>query len=158
MVGFQFACWVISHAFVVIWLFFKINFFKKILSGTLSEYQTIWTQIRTDILSVLIWDQTVCKGLVHRKGKKDSARKERVKFFEYFENLQYLCVFTYLYIIKVIGRQQKTALAKKELIFCVNILRIYNIHVYLRIGTVWNGPYSLLTRHPPLVQTTSLTL
>ena len=41
---------------------FKIIFFEKILSGTLSECQTVWTQIRTDILSVLIWVQTVCKG------------------------------------------------------------------------------------------------
>ena len=35
---------------------------SDILSGTLSECQTLWIQIRTDILSVLIWVQTVCKG------------------------------------------------------------------------------------------------
>ena len=38
--------------------FFKINF-KKNLSGTLSECQTVLIQIRTDILSVLVWVQTV---------------------------------------------------------------------------------------------------
>ena len=37
-------------------LFFKINFFKK---KTLSECQAVWIQIRTDVLSVLIWVQTV---------------------------------------------------------------------------------------------------
>ena len=31
-------------------------------SGALLECQTVWIQIRTDILSVLIWVQTVCKG------------------------------------------------------------------------------------------------
>ena len=45
-------------------IIFKIDFFKKIHSGTLieSESQTVWIQIRTDVLSVLIWVQTVCKG------------------------------------------------------------------------------------------------
>ena len=55
--------------------FLKINFFKKKKkrSGTLSECQTVWIQIRsdvlsvwiqirTDILSVLVWVQTDCKG------------------------------------------------------------------------------------------------
>ena len=44
------ACWVISF------------FFKK-KSGTLSECQIVWVQIRIriDSLSVLIWVQTVCK-------------------------------------------------------------------------------------------------
>ena len=45
------------------WIFFfKINFFKKYLSGIPSECQIIWIQIRPDILSGLIWIQTVCKG------------------------------------------------------------------------------------------------
>ena len=39
----------------------KLTFSKK-QSGTPSERQTVWIQIRTDILSVLIWVQTVCKG------------------------------------------------------------------------------------------------
>ena len=39
--------------------FFHIH---VIVSGTLSGCHTIWIQIRTDILSVLIWAQTVCKG------------------------------------------------------------------------------------------------
>ena len=42
--------------------FFKISFLKKTPIGTLTECQTVWIQIRTDILSVLIWVQTVCNG------------------------------------------------------------------------------------------------
>ena len=42
--------------------FFKINFFKKNLSEIPLEWQTVWIQIRPDILSGLIWVQTVCKG------------------------------------------------------------------------------------------------
>ena len=34
---------------------------QKSLSGTLSVCQTVWIQIRPNILSVLIWVQTVCK-------------------------------------------------------------------------------------------------
>ena len=41
---------------------FKINIFQKNLSKTLSECQTVWIQIRTDILLVLIWVQTVCNS------------------------------------------------------------------------------------------------
>ena len=42
--------------------FFNDLFSQKNVSGTLSECQTVWLQIRTDVLSVLIWVQTVCKG------------------------------------------------------------------------------------------------
>ena len=56
--------------------FFKISFFKK-KSGTLSECQTIWTQIRTDIMSVLIWVQTICKG--YQRTTKVVASKERAQ-------------------------------------------------------------------------------
>ena len=42
--------------------FSKSIFLEKIQSGIQSECQTVWVQIRTDILSVLIWVQTVCKG------------------------------------------------------------------------------------------------
>ena len=46
-------------------IFFQNYCFKKILSGMLSEYvcQTVWVQIRNDLLLVLIWVQTDCKGL-----------------------------------------------------------------------------------------------
>ena len=38
------------------------TFFKKILSGLLSDSQTDWIQIMPDILSGLILVQSVCKG------------------------------------------------------------------------------------------------
>ena len=53
----NFACF-----FVASLLFFKINFFEKNISGIPSVCQTFWIQIRPDILSGVIWMQTVCKG------------------------------------------------------------------------------------------------
>ena len=47
--------------FVICW-FFQNQLFGKILSGSPSECQTVWIQIRPDILSGLIWVQIVCKG------------------------------------------------------------------------------------------------
>ena len=52
---------------------FKINFVFK----TLPECQTVWTQIRTDMLLVLIWVQTVCKGF--QQTAKVTTSKERIK-------------------------------------------------------------------------------
>ena len=37
-------------------------FFQKILPETQSECQTVWIQIRSDKMSVMIFVQTVCKG------------------------------------------------------------------------------------------------
>ena len=50
-------CMLFRH---LLFFFFKINFFQKILSGIQSECQTVLIQIRPDILSGLIWVQTVC--------------------------------------------------------------------------------------------------
>ena len=54
-----FACCVTFHCFAVVCglLFFKINIFTKY-----SECQTVWTHIRTDVLSILIWVQSDCEG------------------------------------------------------------------------------------------------
>ena len=45
--------------FSVVYFFFKttLNF-----SGILSKCQTVWIQIKPDILSCLIWVQLICKG------------------------------------------------------------------------------------------------
>ena len=51
---------------------------KKILSETLLECQTVWIQIWTNVLSVLTWVQTVCKG--YQQTRKVTASKERVNF------------------------------------------------------------------------------
>ena len=57
--------------------FFQNEPFQKILLGTLFKCQTVWIQIRTDTLSVLIWVQTVCKG--YQQTSKVAASKAIVK-------------------------------------------------------------------------------
>ena len=57
-----FAYSVIFHAFLQFADFFQNQLFQKFLSVILSECRTVWIQIRPDILSGLIWIQTVCKG------------------------------------------------------------------------------------------------
>ena len=47
----------------------------KHLSGTLSECQTVCIQIRTHVLSVLIREQTVCKGF--QQTTKVAADKKK---------------------------------------------------------------------------------
>ena len=59
--------------------FFQNQLFQNILSGTLSECQTVWIQIRTDILSVLIWVWTVCK--CYQQMTKVATSKEIVFWF-----------------------------------------------------------------------------
>ena len=56
--------------------FFQNELFRKVLSGALSECQTVWIQIRTDILSILIWVQILCKG--YQQTKEVTASKERI--------------------------------------------------------------------------------
>ena len=63
-------------------IFFKINLKKK-NSGTLLECQTVWIQIRTDRMLVLIWVQTVFKD--HQQTTKFATSKERVKHASYDE-------------------------------------------------------------------------
>ena len=41
---------------------FQNQLFQKILSGIPPECQTAWIQIRPNMMSGLIWVQTVCKG------------------------------------------------------------------------------------------------
>ena len=49
------------YCFFVVYLFFcKINFFEKFFRVYHQSFQTFWIQIRPDILSGLIWIQTVC--------------------------------------------------------------------------------------------------
>ena len=50
------------YAFLLSADLFQNQVFRKILSGIPSEYQTVLIQIRSDILSDLIWIQTVCIG------------------------------------------------------------------------------------------------
>ena len=50
----------------------KLTFFKNSFRNTITECQIVWIQIWTDVLSVLIWVQTVCKG----RQKLPLARNE----------------------------------------------------------------------------------
>ena len=56
--------------------FFHNYIFYKILSGTQSECQRVLILIRTDVLSTLIWVQTVCNG--NQQKTKVPASKEKV--------------------------------------------------------------------------------
>ena len=56
--------------------FFKINFFKKNFRNTI-RCQTIWSRSKTNVLWVLIWVQTVCKG--YQQTTKVTASMERVE-------------------------------------------------------------------------------
>ena len=85
------AHWVFFHTFVVIcWLFFKINFFKKFLP---KHCQMVWIQIRTDVLSVLIWVQTVCK--VYQR--MSSHRVIWIAFFKSNSNQWPISIFKLLH-------------------------------------------------------------
>ena len=69
----NFACSIFFNAFnVACWLFSKLNF-QNILSGTLSECKMVWIQIRTDILSGLIWVQTKVTASKENRGSYMSA-------------------------------------------------------------------------------------
>ena len=50
----------VGYFFMRLWTsadFYQNKLSQKVLSGTLSECQTVWIQIRTDKTSVLIWIQ-----------------------------------------------------------------------------------------------------
>ena len=75
----HFACFFFFFVcfFFVVCGFFLINFFQKNLSRIPLECQTVWTQIRPDVLSGLIWFQTVCTS--YQQTTKVAISGERVK-------------------------------------------------------------------------------
>ena len=66
--------------------FFQNSIFQKVLSGTLSVCQTVLIQIRTNILSVLIWIKSDCK--VYQQRTKVAPSKERVNTWVKVQNFQ----------------------------------------------------------------------
>ena len=58
----NFSCFLSSVDFFFFFFFFENLLFQKNLSCIPSECQTVWVQIRSDILSGQIWVQTVRKG------------------------------------------------------------------------------------------------
>ena len=75
-----FVCSVIFHDFFLLSADFSQNyfFFQNIHSGTLSDCQMVWIQIRIVIMSFLIWVQTVCKG--YQQTEKIATRKETFNY------------------------------------------------------------------------------
>ena len=65
--------------------FFQNYLFQKILSGTLSESQINWIQIRPDILLGLIWVQTVCKD--YQQTTELAAGRQRAMKVQQFKVL-----------------------------------------------------------------------
>ena len=68
---------------------FKFNLFK-IFPQKLSECQTVWSQISTDILSVLIWVQNCLQWLSadEKSQKSQLARKELCIYYTSQERVQ----------------------------------------------------------------------
>ena len=61
--------------------FFYVTF-SKILSEPLSESQTVWIQIRTDFLSVLIWVQTVCKSYQQTSSCRFQVKRQEIQIWK----------------------------------------------------------------------------
>ena len=74
--------------------FFKINFLKKKNSfrNILLECQMVCIQTRTNIVLVLIWVQTVCKG--YQQTIKLAASKGRVNYLSNIDFLETVSLFT----------------------------------------------------------------
>ena len=80
-------CKVISKILLSSAVFFQNCLFQEIFSRTLLECQSVWIQIRTDVLSVLIWVQTICKG--YQQTTKVAACKEIVEHVDMCEVITY---------------------------------------------------------------------
>ena len=78
--------------------FFKAKFFTK-HTEPLSECQTVWIQIKTDIMLVFVWVRTVCKG--YPQKTKFSTGMQTVitgKYVTSLGNIQPRYTCTYIYI------------------------------------------------------------
>ena len=93
----NFACFFVVSADLFSKLMFSKNHFW--------ECQTVWIKIRTNIMSVLILTQTVCKG--YPQMTKVTASKESVKVYSIFNSLStskinvfvnYICLSRLLHI------------------------------------------------------------
>ena len=76
---------------------FQNLLFKKILSGTLPECQTVQIQIRTDNMSVLISIQTVCKS--YQQMTLVGKELNMFNLFSLHSNVcvcVYVCMYVYM--------------------------------------------------------------
>ena len=82
--------------------YFKIKFLKINYPGPLSECQTVWIQIKTDILLVFIWVQTVCKRLladnkiIHWHAKSLTGKYFIVQYIVSYRDIQAYVYHKYL--------------------------------------------------------------
>ena len=77
--------------------FFKLKFLKINHSGPPSECQTVWIQIKTDILLVFIWVQNVCKRLLANNKIKHWHAKSYKKYFSVQYIVSYRGIHAYVY-------------------------------------------------------------
>ena len=78
--------------------FFKVKFLKINHPGPPSEDQTDWIQIKTDILLVFIWVQTVCKRLLaDNKIIYWHAKSYKSKYFCVQYIVSYRDIHVYIY-------------------------------------------------------------
>ena len=104
LIGYFWTCWTIVKL-MLLWSFayFSQNyFFQKLNSGTQLECQRIWIQVRTDVLSDLIWVQTVCKGY-QQMTKVATRRKGFLWIFYVFVLSCVCCVFVRVCIYVLCG-------------------------------------------------------
>ena len=77
--------------------FFKITFFQRNLLGIPSVCQSVWIQIRPDILSGLICVQTVCKR--YQQTTKVTTSRKRVDIIS--KSCLFVVVFFVLFCISI---------------------------------------------------------
>ena len=135
------------HAFLSSTDFSSNQLFRKNKQSVMpSECQIVWVQIRPDVLSGLIWVQTVCKGY------QQTTPVGKVKHLERFlwPNIKPIAIFKQcgpgwnaaqcgissesrlFYIIKAILNRLKG--------FFLRCLRTTNAQTNLRIRAFWSAP------------------
>ena len=101
-----------------------------------SGCQTVWIYIRTDILSVLIWVQTVCKGCQQTTSCQDLSSADicfKIDFFEnyvYFRNINRVSN-TLVDILSVLIWIQTVFKNFKHTIYLIKICRLLDLFLKL---------------------------
>ena len=62
--------------------FFQNQLFQKVLSGIPSGCQTVWIQVRPEVLSGMIWVQTVCRGYQQTTLGEKELNGKHIYFLE----------------------------------------------------------------------------
>ena len=87
-----------SYFYFRLLTFFKIKFLKINHPGPPSECQTVWIQIKTNIMLVFIWVQTVCKRLLaDDKISQWHAKSLTGKYFSVQYIVSYRDIHAYVY-------------------------------------------------------------